>query len=49
MVMFVIICALFSFRTVLHKWIMNCCVVNMDNAAVGFVELKVIAAEETEV
>lgn len=50
MVMFVIVCALFSFRTVLHKWIMNCCVVNMDNAAVGFVELEDNSSEEeTEV
>jgi len=39
MVMFVIVCALLSFRTVLHKWITHCCMVNVDNAAVGFVEL----------
>lgn len=45
MVIFVVVCAVLSFRVVLRKWITECCIVNIDNAAVGFIELEEDSSE----
>lgn len=46
MVIFVLVCAVLSFRVVLRKWITECCIVNIDTAAVGFIELEEDSSEE---
>ena len=40
MVIFVLVCAVLSFRVVLRKWITECCFVNIETAAVSFIELE---------
>ena len=45
MVIFVLVCAVLSFRVVLRKWITECCIVNIDTAAVGFIELEEDSSE----
>ena len=45
MVIFVLVCAVLSFRVVLRKWITECCIVNIETAAVGFIELEEDSSE----
>ena len=45
MVIFVLVCAVLSFRVVLRKWITECCFVNIETAAVSFIELEEDSSE----